>query len=290
MFKSAIFRHVLLIGTFLCLVSNTPAHEKRIVSVGGSITEIVYALGADSLLVGIDTSSNYPKATNDLPKVGYQRRLSTEGVLSLTPSVVLASADAGPPEALQQLKDAGVRVVVTPESYSVEGAIAKIRAVANELGRAPKGESLISNLKKDVEQVENLKASITQKTRVLFIYARGQGTLMVAGTNTSANAIIGLSGGVNAVTAYEGYKPLTAEAAIAAAPDVILMLDSGLESLGDIEGLLKAPGIALTPAGKQRRILTMDGLFLLGFGPRTGQAAQDLANKLYPQQMSKEGS
>ncbi len=255
----------------------------RVVSVGGDVTEIVYALAANSLLVGVDTSSEYPEAATSLPKVGYQRRLSAEGVLSLSPTLVLASADTGPPVALQQIRQAGVRVVVVPDSHTVGTALKKIRAIARALEKTEKGEALAQKLSGDMQQTRQLLAKVSHRPRVLFIYARGQGTMLVSGKNSSADAMINLAGGANAVTEYDGYKPLTAEAVVAAAPDVILMIDSGLSSLGDVDGLLKVPGVALTPAGHARRIVAMNGLYLLGFGPRLGDAVRDLSHLLHPQ-------
>lgn len=255
----------------------------RIVSVGGSVTEIVYALGAGSKLVGNDTSSKYPEAATELPKVGYQRRLSAEGVLSLNPALVLATTDAGPPTAIAQLRAAGVTVLILQNDHTVAGAQAKIRNIARALGLEDRGEDLVRSMENDLAEARRYISRSQSKSKVLFIYARGQGTMLVSGSDTAADAMIRLAGGVNAVTGYEGYKPLTAEAVVAAAPDLLLLLSSGLDSVGGIDGLLKTPGLALTPAGKNRRILTMNGLYLLGFGPRTGRAVRDLAFLLHPE-------
>ncbi len=255
----------------------------RVVSVGGSLTEIVYALGATNGLVGTDTSSGYPEAATRLPQVGYQRRLSAEGVLSLNPTLVLATDDAGPPAAIAQIQSAGVSVMVVPNARTPEGVKAKIRTIARALGREEKGEELARDLDADLLQAREFVAGARKKPRVLFIYARGQGTMMVSGSGTSADTMIQLAGAVNAVSGYENYKPLTAEAVVAAAPDVILMLSSGLDSIGGVDGLLKAPGVALTPAGQHRRIVAMDGLYLLGFGPRTGKAVLELAREFHPE-------
>lgn len=253
----------------------------RVVSVGGSLTEIVYALGATDALVGTDTSSGYPEAATRLPQVGYQRRLSAEGVLSLNPTLVLATADAGPPAAMEQIRSAGVPVMTVPSARTPDGIKQKIRTVARALGREEKGEELARILDADLLLAKAYLAGANMKPRVLFIYARGQGTMMVSGSGTSAHTMIQLSGAENAVSGYDNYKPLTAEAVVAAEPDVILMLSSGLESLGGVDGLLKAPGVALTPAGKNRRIVAMDGLYLLGFGPRTGKAVLELAREFH---------
>ena len=275
-------RWALLLSLFMVwmAVASAAGAAPRIVSIGGPVTEIVYALGAGAEVVGVDTSSTYPEAATQLPQVGYQRRLSAEGVLSLQPDVVLATSDAGPPVALEHLR-AAVEVVEIPAVYTVAGAEAKIRLIAETLGRKDQGEQLVETLRRD------LAAAAMRQTRsqprVLFLYARGLGTLYVSGTGTAADAMIRLAGGVNAVTEYEDFKPFTPEAVVAAAPDVLLMLARGLDSLGGVEGLLKLPGIALTEAARQRRIVAMDDLYLSSFGPRLGAAVKDLTIQLHPE-------
>ena len=274
----------------ICDAEEMPNNSSRIVTLGGTITEIVFALGAGERVVGVDASSSFPKAVNQLPKVAYHRRLSAEGVLSLTPTLIIATTEAGPPEAIQQLKSAGVTVLVLPHEPTVEGAIAKIERIAAELDVQARGATLIQTLKKELRQVQSSIPHTAAQAKVLFLYARGQGTLMVAGQDTSADTMIGLAGGINAIRGYSGYKPLTSEAAVAAVPDVILLMDSGLDSIGGAQGLWQLPGLALTPAGQQGRVLSMDGLFLLGFGPRLGQAALALNKALYEVPSKKEGN
>lgn len=258
------------------------AAAPRIVSIGGPVTEIVYALGAGGEVVGVDTSSTYPESASRLPQVGYQRRLSAEGVLSLQPDVVLATSDAGPPAALEQLK-AVVRVVEIPAVYSIAGAEAKIRLIARILGREAQGEQLVAALHRDLAAAQALLDKVRTQPTVLFLYARGLGTLYVSGTGTAADAMIRLAGGVNAVTEYEDFKPFTSEAVVAAAPEVLLMLERGLDSVGGVEGLLKLPGMALTEAARQQRIVAMDDLYLSGFGPRLGAAIRDMTILLHPE-------
>jgi iron complex transport system substrate-binding protein len=137
-------------------------------------------------------------------------------------------------------------------------------------------------MERELEAARALRAEAATTPRVLFVYARGAGTMMVAGTETPAEAMIALAGAANAAEGFAGFKPMTAEAVVAAQPDVILMPERGLESLGGADGLLEQPGVALTPAGKNRRIVTMDDLLLLGFGPRLGEAVQTLTTKLHP--------
>lgn len=255
----------------------------RIVSLGGSITETVYALGAGPSVVGVDASSLYPQKAQNLPSVGYFRQVPAEGVLSLDPTVVLASADTGPPETLEQLRSAGVEVHVIDDEPTVDGSLQKIRAIGNVLGREDTADSLVQRLNKQVDAARALRAESESTPRVLFIYARGAGTMQVAGRETSAAHMIELAGGENAVTGFDGFKPMSAESVAAAAPDVILMVDRGLESIGGVDGLLEQPGIALTPAGENRRIIAMDDLLFLGFGPRLGVAVQELTRKLHPE-------
>ena len=264
-----------------CDAEEMPDDTSRIVALGGTITEIVFALGAGERVVGVDASSSFPETVNQLPKVAYHRRLSAEGVLSLRPTLVIATTEAGPPEAIQQLKSAGVTVLVLPHEPTVEGAIANIERIAAALDVQARGTTLIQTLKEELQQVQSSIPQNAAQAKILFLYARGQGTLMVAGQDTSADTMIGLAGGTNAVQGYSGYKPLTSEAAVAAAPDLILLMDSGLESVGGAQGLWQLPGLALTPAGQQGRVLSMDGLLLLGFGPRLGQAVLALNQALY---------
>lgn len=261
--------------------SATLHDSSRLVTIGGTVTEIVFALGAGEQVVAVDTSSTYPPAATQRPKVGYQRQLAAEGVLALNPSAVLISSEAGPPEALEHLRNAGVPLIEVPIEYSVAGAQQAIRSVAQALGREAQGEALIAQMERELAAARQVVAGFSDRPRVLFLYARGPNTVNAAGRDTPAQAMIELAGGQNAITEFDGFKPLTPEAAAAAAPDVILMFESGLESLGGVEGLLQVPGLAQTPAGQQRRIVAMDGLYLLGFGPRLGAAVRDLAQALH---------
>ena len=276
---------ILCLGLTTALLGTTCDAEaidsSRIVTLGGTITEIVFALEVGERVVGVDASSSFPEAANQLPKVAYHRRLSAEGVLSLRPTLIIATTEAGPPQAIQQLKSAGVTVLVLSHEPTVENAIAKIERIAAALDVQARGTALIQALKEELSQVQSAIPHTAAQTKIIFLYARGQGTLMVAGQDTGADTMIGLAGGANAVQGYSGYKPLTSEAAVAAAPDVILLMDSGLESVGGAQGLWQLPGLALTPAGQQGRVLSMDGLLLLGFGPRLGQAVLALNQSLY---------
>ncbi len=252
----------------------------RIITLGGPVTEIVFALGAGENVVAVDSSSSFPTSVTELPQVGYQRRLSAEGVLALNPSLILATTEAGPAEAIQQLRDSGVAVLLLESEDSEEGVARKVRALAQALAREVEGESLIAQIQSDLDEARAYVQESDIRPRVMFIYARAAGAASVAGSNTGAHVMIDMAGGKNAVTEFEGYRPLTAEAAIAAEPDVILMFIGGLQSLGGNERLLELPGIAQTPAAQSGRIVAMDGLYLLNFGPRMGKAALELAQRI----------
>jgi iron complex transport system substrate-binding protein len=257
-----------------------PASVKRIVTVGSAITETAFALGRGPDVVGVDTSSLYPEAATRLPQIGYQRAIAAEGVLSLRPTLVIASEEAGPPAALTQLRAAGVVVEIVPMTPGVEGAKARIAAVAKLLDRDP--AALLADLDKKLAEQRDRLSGLGARPKVLALYARGGGTLLVFGKATPAHAMIELGGGTNAVESFEGTRPLTAEGVVSLGPEVILIPQRGLESLGGVEGLLKQPGVAETPAGKARRIVAIDDVLLLGFGPRLPEAVALTIDALHP--------
>lgn len=255
----------------------------RVVSVGGAVTEIVFGLGLSDRIVAVDSTSRYPDETATKPKVGYMRQLGAEPILALNPSLVLAVEDAGPPEALDQIREAGVPVILVPDKSSPEGVIEKIALVAETLGAPEKGQAFLRRFRTEIREASTLVASVISRPRVLFLLTVGGGAPLAAGLNTSAAGIIELAGGINVVDAFEGYRPLSPEAAVAAAPEVILMTEQSLSALGGEEGLHGIPEIALTPAGQQGRVVAMDGLLLLGFGPRTAVAITQLAREIHPE-------
>lgn len=263
---------------------------RRVAVAGGAITEVVYALDAGAMLIGSDTTSTYPAAALALPKMGYQRALSAEGVLSLRPDLLLASAEAGPPTALQQIAAAGVRVVTLSEQHDVQSVRDKISGSAKALGLASRGESLLQSFDSDWQaamtaiQAQRQQQAGKPPLRVLFILSNSGTQAMVAGYDTAADAMIRYAGAVNVLggkDGFKGYKPLTAESAIAAAPDVLMTTSEGLAAMGGLEQLLKMPGLALTPAARNKRVVAdMDALLLLGFGPRLPAALRRLSSQL----------
>lgn len=256
---------------------------RRIVSVGGPVTEIVFALGAGPRVVGVDTSSLVPAAVASLPKVGYQRSLSAEGVLSLAPDLLIAGDEAGPPAALEQVRAAGVTVLVVPTARSVGVFDEAVRELGRALAREDAAAAVLERVGTELEQAASTVAHVSSRPRVLFLYARGAGTVLVAGRDTAPQALIDLAGGVNAVDNFAGFRPLSAEAVVLADPDVLLVSDDGLASLGGTEGLLALPGVGATRAAAARRIARLDDAHLLGFGPRVGEAVAALIRQFHPE-------
>ena len=251
-------------------------------SIGTALTEIVYALGAEKLLVGVDTTSLYPEAARALPQVGYMRALSAEGVLSLKPTLILATTAAGPATTLDQLRATGIEVMMLPEHFDYESVVLKIEAVGKLAGKAAEAQEMIARGRAEMADLATKLASVSAKPRVLFLLSMGGGAPQAAGQGTAADGIIRLAGGVNAVEGYAGYRPLTPESVIASRPDFVLVTRQTVEALGGVDAILKQPALAQTPAGKASRVVQFDTLLLLGFGPRTPSAATQLAVALHP--------
>lgn len=257
--------------------------SSSVVSVGGSVTEILYALGLEDRVIAVDATSLFPENATELPNVGYMRRLSAEPILAMAPSLVLAVEDAGPPAVLDQIREAGVQVVLVPDNPSPEGIADKIDLVSDAMGVSEKGRTLSARVRSKLGNLERVVAGVGTRPKVLFLLSIGNGGApLAAGRETSAAAIIELSGGDNAIDAFEGYKVLSPEALVEAAPDVVLVTDRSLGLLGGAENIRNGPEVSQTPAGRDGRILSMDDLLLLGFGPRTPDAVAQLAQKLHP--------
>ena len=274
---------VLMFSAFPADAAPTPhrAQAQRIVVVGGALTEIVYELGAGGRVVGVDTTSLWPQQATRLPQVGYQRSLAAEGILSLAPDLVLATGEAGPSAVLQQIRDAGVRLEVVATAKSPEGLLHKVRRVAQLVGRVAEGERLRARLQGEMRQLAEQVAGYPHRPAVAFLLSVGRGGNLASGSGTAADAAVVLAGGRNALAAYQGYKPVNAEAMIAARPEVLMTTHRSLQQIGGIDGLLGLPGVAQTPAARAGRIEAMDALLLLGFGPRTPAALRELAERLH---------
>ncbi|MBU2037773.1 MAG: ABC transporter substrate-binding protein [Gammaproteobacteria bacterium] len=264
------------------LFSSAVFSAERVVSIDGSLTEIIYALNAQDALVAVDTTSRYPQAATELPDVGYMRQLSAEGILALSPTLVLASTDAGPDSVFEQLQQAGVKIVRVRNHYSVDGVLNKIQAVADALNKPDAGRALAGSIK---QQADAALASIpagAAPPAALFILGAGNRGLMAAGSKTQADAMLALLNARN-VMAYNGYEPVSAEAVLQAGPEVVLIANT--EAAADTSQAQSAAlntQLAMTPAFRQQRIHTLDTSLVLGFGPRIGSALEQLVALLYP--------
>ena len=274
---------LVVLGTVFGLTPESAVAQtaRRIVSIGGSVTEFVYALGAADRLIAVDATSRFPPEVTAMPSVGYMRSLSAEPILSFEPTLVLAVADAGPPATLEQLRAAGVHLVTIPDDPSPAGLLDKGRAVAAALEVPERGEALVARLSDALRAAHESISRVSHRPRVLFLLSVGRGAPLAAGRSTSAQAIIELAGGINAISEFEGYKPISPEAFATAAPDHVLVTERTLKRMGGESGVLAVPGLAISPAGQARRLIAMDGLLLLGFGPRTPRAVEQLASYLH---------
>ncbi|ODA68194.1 Hemin-binding periplasmic protein HmuT precursor [Methyloligella halotolerans] len=256
----------------------------RIVSIGGDVTEILYALDKDDQIIAVDTTSQYPAtALEEKEEVGYMRALSAEGVLSMNPSVIIASAGSGPPEVVKLLKSSSVPYVEVPDDTSPEAVADKVRFVAKVVGEEEAGEKIAKGVEDDFALLAEQREKIDTPKRVLFILSVSDGKASVAGAGTGADAIIKLAGGENAAGMVTGYKPVVNESAIELAPDAIVTMAHGGPGSNSLEMIKSVKGMEMTPAVKNNRVISMDGLYLLGFGPRASKAARDLMAKLYPE-------
>lgn len=266
-------------------VAALPVHAqqpRRIVSVGSSITEIIYDLGAEKLLVGVDTTSLYPEAARKLPQVGYMRALSAEGVLSLKPTLIIATTAAGPAGALDQLKATGIEIMILPDKYDYDSVVTKIAAIGKVTGKISEADSMIARGREAMKSLADRLATARSHPRVLFLLSMSGGAPQAAGRDTAAAGIIKLAGGINAVDGYSGYRPLTPESVIASKADYVLVTRQTVQAMGGKQAILDQPSLNRTPAGKAGKIIEFDALLLLGFGSRTPEAATELAMALHP--------
>ncbi|WP_392563113.1 heme/hemin ABC transporter substrate-binding protein [Orbus sturtevantii] len=254
--------------------------KERIVTAGGSITEIIYALDANDELVGVDMTSTYPQEVKSLPQIGYWKQLSIEGILSLKPSLFIAWQDSEPELIFEQLKNAHVatlRLQRVPNNLPL--LLANIKRVANAINRKSQGEQLITLISSQVQSVEKLIQNQAKKPKVLFLFSIS-GTTQVSGKNTVADSVITLAGGENIAT-HDFYKNYSTEAIITANPDILLVTSQSLDAIGGKKNLSQFPGIIHTNAWKNNRIVSIDQALILGMGPRIGEAVSSLYNGFY---------
>lgn len=256
---------------------------QRILAIGGAVTETLYALGLEDRVVAVDTSSTYPpRALAEKPNVGYMRALSPEGVLSVVPDLIIALDGAGPPDAVKVLKSAAIPFETLPEARDEAGVLATIRRVAALAGVPERGEVLAGEVAADFAALAQLRARLPAPRSVVFVLSASGTAPVVGGAGTGAQAMFALAGVSNAMAGLNGYKPAVGEAVLGADPYAIVLMKDQNHAVSD--AAVKAmPAFAGTTAIEAGRLYRMDGGYLLSFGPRTPQAARDLAALIYPE-------
>lgn len=265
----------------------------RVVVLNGDLAETAFALlgplGLGHHIVGTDLGALYPPAAAKLQNIGYRATLSAEGIISLKPSLVIGVGDgtaaAGPPAVIDQLKAAGIPLVLFHDHSDLNAGPKKLRELGKALGLPKRGERLARQVEGQIALAKKEAAGVTSRPRVAFLYLRGPRVQLLCGAGFNSSSLIAAAGGIDA-GAQAGIKdcvPVTSEGLVAARPDVLLVLKDGLASVGGVDGLLRIPGVAQTPAGQQRRVLAYDDLLLLGLTPRTGAALRSLVRGLHPE-------
>nr|WP_276898560.1 ABC transporter substrate-binding protein [Pedobacter kyonggii] len=271
---------VLIIVFFLSATQYVVAQPKRIITLSSAISETVNALGYGKNILATDVTSVWPEEINRLPKVSRNRSFSIESITAYRPDLILVPEGDFSKENLYQFKSLGIRVVSIRQEFSIQGATKFIRQIAAAIGDKARGEQLAQKTESNINTTLSQLKKGSKSPKVLFIYARGVGTMNVAGKGSSIDEIIKLAGGKNAIQEFSDFKPYTTEALIKSNPDVILMFDFGLSSLGGRAAFLDLPGVSYTNAGKNKKIVEMNGPLLINFSNRLPEAIKALNNRI----------
>ena len=257
----------------------TITDTSRIIVLNEAIAEIVISLGFADKIIGRDATTTLAALTA-IPKVSSGHDISAESVLELKPTLVIGDTRSGPPEAIQQLRGAGIPIVLAPEVWKLSDIAPRIKLIANALGAGSFGIKLLDTTQSDINQALNTLDPATKEPRVAFIYVRGTASVfLLGGKESGADEMIRSAGGIDVGTDLDlaAFTPLTSEAIVNANPEIIVVTTRGLASVGGIDGLLELPGIAQTPAAKTRAVVSIDDDLLFSFGPRTGELIIRLA-------------
>lgn len=263
--------------TALSISESSDFSVERVVVLANGVAEIMVALNAKSIVVGRDISST-ADSLREIPIVTSGHQVISEKVIALEPDLVIIDASTGPKAAIDQIRSAKIKVVQTPESWSLEDIPSKVLAVGTAIGAPGAAQLLINELinQSSVNQVSG-------KPRIAFLYLRGTSTVyLIGGSGSGADSLIKAIGGVDvgAENLPRAFNTLTAESLANLNPDVLLVMTKGLESVGGIDGLIKLPGIAQTEAGKRKAIIDVDDSLMLSFGPRSYSLLNELAKSV----------
>lgn len=268
----------LVVISWLCAGVPDAHAEERWIAIGGDIAAIVAQLDADAPLVARDDTSLYPPPVAELPSVGYLRQLSAESVLSLSPTRILTNQYAGPEEVLEQLDAVGVRLDIIQSPHQLDAIADKVRDVARRTGQPAAGEALAQRIEQQLDTLASHPP--LPATQAAFLLSHSGVTPRLAGVGTGAHAMLEAVGLNNAFAEMQGYQAVGAESLARQAPELIIVSQRGLEAIGGEEALWALPGMALTPAGKHRRLVLIDDQALLGFGPRAPEQLLELRAEL----------
>jgi iron complex transport system substrate-binding protein len=254
-------------------VAVTIVDSSRIIVLNEAIAEIVIALGFIDNIIGRDATTTLD-ALMAVPKVSSGHDISAESVLALNPTLVIGDTRSGPPEAIQQLRGAGLAIVLAPEVWQLKDVTPRIELIAAALGAQDFGKQLVTKTQSDIDEALKTLDKSTAAPRVAFIYVRGTASVfLLGGKESGADEMIRSAGGIDVGSDFglAPFTPLTSEAIVNANPDIIVVTTRGLASVGGIDGLLELPGIAQTPSAKTRAVVSIDDDLLFSFGPRTGE-------------------
>jgi iron complex transport system substrate-binding protein len=263
-------------------VSITPIEkltDARIVALANGAAELIDAMGYRENLVGRDIASSTTELT-DIPIVTSGHQVIPETIIALQPTLVIIDDATGPSSAISKLEKAGIRIVSVSQNWNLAELVSKIEEIGTALG-APQSAARLKSLLTESIDGNLVEASATdKKIKIAFLYLRGTSSIyLVGGKGSGADYLIEATGAVDvgAQKLSKPFTPLTAETMAQLNPDLILVMIGGLESVGGVSGLVKLPGIAQTPAGKNRQVVAVDDSLLLSFGPRTPSLISELA-------------
>ena len=278
-----LFFHFLKGEDKVFLNCETTQNSSRIVVAGGSITEIIYFLNSEEKIVALDVTSNYPEKAKELPSIGYVRNLSAEGILSMNPSIVFGEDDMGPPGVIKQLRDINIDLRIIPEEKTIDGILDKIYCIASIIDKVPNAESKInSTLIPDILSIEKrLSTSTLIPKRVMFIFSIKGNKIIVAGSRTSGDGFIKMTGSENIFSTIEGWKSVSQEAIIKENPDYIIMSERDLHNSETIKSISENPIFKNIKAFEEQNIIFDDAMAMLGFGPRTIKSVLNAVNIMY---------
>ena len=260
-----------LLTTYSLANCNQALNHSRIVIAGGSLTEIVYLLGQEKKLVGVDITSKYPLSATKLSSIGYLRNLSAEGILSLSPTLLLAESDIGPPAVLNQLNKTSLETKIIRDDLTMAGIKNKINCIISILNLKKNNYiSIYNDIKDKITKIEKYKSLNEKRNKKVLIILMMRGTSpIIAGKNTSGHGLISSLGLLNSMSQVDGWKPVSKEEIILSNPDYVIVTNRTFNSFLSSKDFILKTGLNFTNAGEDNNLIIEDGMALLGFGPRT---------------------